>query len=90
MDAGIPAFSITLFVQKKVTSLLASAWLCRKIFLFCRTDSFDGLNCLFFRNHESPIFFFVCLQMVAFEYFQYYLIFDRSDKIYPMELFVNI
>ena len=43
-----------------------------------------------FVTTKSPIFFFVCLQMVAFEYFQYYLIFGRSDKIYPMELFVNI
>ena len=50
--------------------------LCREILLFCRTDNFGGLPWLFFRKSttKSSIFFFICLQMVAFEYFQYDLI----------------
>ena len=61
-----------------------------KYFSFVEQTVFMVFTVYSFVTTKSPIFFFVCLQMVAFEYFQYYLIFDRSDKIYPMELFVNI
>ena len=32
---------------------------------------------------KSPIFFFICLQMVAFENFQYDIIFDISEYVFP-------
>ena len=43
MDDGMPTFTITLFTQKFPISSFKSL-VCRKIFLFCRTDSFGGLS----------------------------------------------
>ena len=69
------------FFTKKFPISSCKRLVCRKIFLFCQTDSFGSLPWLFFRKSttKSPIFFFICLQMVAFEYFQYDLIFDISE-----------
>ena len=80
MDDGMLALTITLFMQKFPISSCKSL-VCRKIFPFCRTDSFGGPPWIFFRKSttKSPIFFFLCLQMVAFEYFQFDLIFDISE-----------
>ena len=77
IDGRISAFTIILFTQKFPISS-CKCLVCCKIFLFCRTDSFRGLPRLFFSKciTESPIFFFICLQMVAFEYFQHDLTFD--------------
>ena len=75
MDGGIPAFTITLFYIS-VSSHQRLA--CRKIFLFC----------LVFPDHsfvttKSPTFFFICLKVVAFEYFQYDLVFNISEWVFP-------
>ena len=67
------------FFTKKFPISFCKRLVFRKIFLFCRTDSFGGLPWLFFRNHWVSNIFFICLQTFAFEYFQYDLIFDISE-----------
>ena len=77
MDGGIPAFTISLFLQGSFPSLLASAWFVLQVFIeqIVRVVFTDYS----FVTTKSPIFIFICLQTVAFEYFQYYLIFDISE-----------
>ena len=67
------------FFTKKFPMFRCKHLGCHKIFLFCRTDCFGGLPWLFFCNHKVSNVFFICLQIVAFEYFQYDLIFDISE-----------
>ena len=67
------------FLTKKFPISSCKCLVCRRIFLFCRTDNFGGLPCLFFCKHSVSNIFFICLQMVALEYFQYDLTFDISE-----------
>ena len=64
---------------KSFPSLLASAWFVKRYFSFA-----EQAVCVVFLDYsfvttKSTIFFSICLQMVAFEYFQYDLIFDISE-----------
>ena len=77
--SGIPAFPITLFLQKSLPSLLVSTWFVIRYFSFVKQAVFVVVPDYSFATTKSPIFFSICLQMVAFEYFQYDLIFDISD-----------
>ena len=49
---------------------------CHNTFFFCGTNSLGGLpsDCSFVTT-KSPTYFFICLQMVVFDYFQCDLIF---------------
>ena len=62
-------FSMTLFI-KTFPILSCKLLVCFKMFLFCRTVSFGGLPFYSFVTAKSPILFFICLQMVIFEYSQ--------------------
>ena len=68
MDGGMSAFTITLFTKKFPISS-CKCLVCCKMFLFCRTDSFWVFSNYFSKTTKSPIFFFICLQVVAFEYY---------------------
>ena len=67
MDGGIPALTVTLFLQKSFPSLLASAWFVVRYFPFVKQTVLVAT--------KSPIFFF----MFGFEYFQYDIKFDISE-----------
>ena len=79
MDGGIHAFPITLFLQKRFPSLLASTCFVIRYFSFVEQAVFVVFPDYSFVTTKSPIFFSICLQMVAFECFQYDLIFDISE-----------
>ena len=103
MDGGIPVFTITHFYKKSFPSLPASSWFIIRYFPFVEQTVlvvFPGYSLV---TIKSPIFSFICLQMVAFEYFQYDLVFNISNNfflhlnadsaswwIHPMGHFVNI
>ena len=71
------------FFTKMISISFCKCFVCRKIFIFCRTDSFAGFPDYSFVTTKSPIFFFVYLQVVAFEYFQYDLILQISEYFFP-------
>ena len=73
------AFLITLFLQKSFPSLLASTCFVIRYFSFVEQAVFVVFPDYTFVTTKPPIFFSICLQMVAFEYFQYDLIFDISE-----------
>ena len=79
MDGEIPAFTITLFLQKSFPSVLASAWFVVRYFSFVKQTVLVVFPDYSLVTTKSPIFFFICLQMVAFEYFQYDLVFGISE-----------
>ena len=79
MDGGIPAFTNILFLQKSFTFLLASAWFVIRYFSFVEETVLVVFPDYSFVTTQSPIFFFICLQMVVLDYFQYDLIFDISE-----------
>ena len=69
--------------------LLPSLFFTRKFPISSRKRSFIEqivlvvfTDCSFITT-KSPIFIFICLQTVAFAYFQYYLIFDISEYVFP-------
>ena len=68
-----------LFLLKSFASLLASAWFVARYFSFVKQTVLVVFPDYSFITNKSLIFFFICLQMVAFEYFQYDLIFDISE-----------
>ena len=77
MDAWI-LLPLLIFTKKfRISS--RKRLVCRKIFLFCQTEVLVVFPDYSFITNKSLIFFFICLQMVAFEYFQYDLIFDISE-----------
>ena len=65
-----------LFLQKNSQSVLASAWFVVRYFSFVEQTVLMVFPDYSFVTTNSPIFFSRCLQMVAFEYFQYEPIFD--------------
>ena len=79
MDGGIPAFTNILFLQKSFTFLLASAWFVIRYFSFVEQTVLVVFPDYSFVTTKSPIFFFICLQMVVFDNFQYDLIFNISE-----------
>ena len=78
MDCGILTFTNTLFLQKSFPFLLASTWLVVRHFSFVKQTVLVVFLDYSFVTAKSPMFFFVCLQMVVFLHFQYDLIFDSS------------
>ena len=83
MNGGIPAFTNTLFLQKIFPISSCKRLVCCKIFLFVEQTVLVVFPDYSFVTTKSQIFFFICLKMVAFEYFQYDLIFDISEKVFP-------
>ena len=79
MDGGMPAFNITFFLQKRFPSLLASARFVVRYFSFVEQTVLVVFLDYSFVTTKFPIFFFIGLQMIAFEYFQYDLILDISE-----------
>ena len=79
MHGGIPAFPITLFLYKRFPSLFASAWFDVRYSSFVEQIVLVVFPDYSFTIAKSLIFFSICLQMVAFEYFQYDLIVDISE-----------
>ena len=79
IDGGIRGFTITLFLQKNFPSLLTSAWFVVRYFSFVGQTVLLVFLDYSFVTTKSPIPFFICLQMIASEYFQYDLIFDISE-----------
>ena len=71
------------FLQIIFPSLLASAWFVIRYFSFGKQTVLVVFPDYFFVTTKSPIFLFICLQMVAFEYFQYDLKFDISEHVFP-------
>ena len=71
-------FSHYSFFYKKVSYLFSQA-LGLSYFSFAEQTDFVVFPDYSFVTIKSPIFFSICLQMVAFEYFQYDLIFDISE-----------
>ena len=72
-------FQLYSFSTKILSISSCKRLVCHNIFLFCGTDSFGGLPSDYsFVTNKSSIFFFICLQMVVFDYFQCDLIFDIS------------
>ena len=69
MDRGIPAFTITLFIDKSFPSFLTSAWFVKRYFSFVKKTVLVVFLDYSFVTTKSPIFFFIYLQMVDFEYF---------------------
>ena len=67
-NTRIRAFTITLFLQKSFPSLLASAWFVVRYFSFVKQTVLLVFPDYSFVTTKSPIFFSICLQMVAFEY----------------------
>ena len=61
------------FFRKRFPISSCKCLVYRKIFLFCQRDSLVGLPDYSFLTTKSGDFF-ICLQMVAFEYFHYDLI----------------
>ena len=80
MDGGMPVFTITLLTKKFPISFCKHLVYC-KIFLFCQKTVLVVFPDYSFITTKSPILFFIC-QMVAFEYFQYDLIFDISEQVF--------
>ena len=78
MDSGIPAFILFFFTKTFPISSWKHLVYC-KIFLFCQKTVLVVFPDYSFITTKSPILFFICPQMVAFEYFQYDLIFDISE-----------
>ena len=72
-------FSHYSFLQKSFPSLLASTCFVIRYFSFVDQAVFVVFPDYSFVTTKPPIFFSICLQMVAFEYFQYDLIFDISE-----------
>ena len=68
MDGEIPAFTITLLLHKSFPSLLTIAWFVVRYFSFVEKIVFVVFPDYSIVTTKSPIFFFICLQMVAFEY----------------------
>ena len=79
MDDGIPAFTKTPFLQEIFPFLLGSTWFFVRYFSFVEKTVLVVFPDYSFVTTKYPIFFFIYLQMVAFEYFQYDLIFDISE-----------
>ena len=79
MDGRIPAFIITLFLHKSFPFILTSASFVVIYFYFVEKTVLVVFSDCPFVTSKSPIFFFIFLQIDAFEYFQYYLIFDVSE-----------
>ena len=77
MDTGIPA--LPLFLQKDLPSLLASSCFVVRYFSFVKQAALVVLTDYSVITTKSPILFFTCPQMVAFEYFQHDLIFHISE-----------
>ena len=75
MDGGIPAFIISLFLQKKFPISSCKRLVYHKFSFVEQTVLMVFLDHSFV-NIKSSIIFFTYLQMVAFEYFQYVLIFN--------------
>ena len=83
-DGGMSALTFILFTQKFfISSCRILVW--RIIFRFCRTDCFG--DHLWFPFHlstaKSTVIIFICLYLVALEYFPYDLIFAISRKLVP-------
>ena len=70
---------LILFYKKIFPSLLASTWFVVRYFSFVEQTVLVIFPDYSFVSTKSPIFFFICLQMIDFEYFQYNLIFDISE-----------
>ena len=66
------------FLHQSFPSLLTSPWFVVKYFSFAKKTVLMVFHDYSFVATKSPIFFFICLQMIAFEYFPYDLIFDIS------------
>ena len=66
------------FLYKSFPSLLTSPWFVVKYFYFAKKTVLMVFPDYSFVTTKSPIFFSICLQMIAFEYFPYDLIFDIS------------
>ena len=67
------------FFTKSFTSLLTSAWFVVRYLSFVEQTVLVVFPDYYFVTTKSPIFFFIWLQMVPFEYFQYDLIFDIDE-----------
>ena len=67
------------FLKKSFPSLLTRTWFVIRYFSFLEQTVLVVFLDYAFVTTKSPIFFLICLQMVAFEYFQYDLIFDISE-----------
>ena len=78
-NGGIHAFPITLFLQKSFPIPLASTCFVIRYFSFVEQAVFVVFPDYSFVTTKPPIFFSICLQIVAFEYFQHDLIFDISE-----------
>ena len=78
-NGEIPAFPITLFLQKSFPSPLASTCFVIRYFSFVEQAVFVVFPDYSFVTTKPPIFFSICLQMVASEYFQHDVIFDISE-----------
>ena len=65
-----------LLLDKKFPSLLASAWFVVKYFSFVKQIVLVVFSDFYYVIVKPPIFLFICLQMFAFEFFQYDLIID--------------
>ena len=79
MDGGMHTFIITHFLQKGFPCLLIITWFVVRYFSFDKQTVLIVFPDYSFVTTKSLIFFFICLQMVAFEYFQYDIIFDISE-----------
>ena len=78
MDGGILAFTVSLFT-KSFSSRLTSAWFVVRYFSFVEQIVLVVFADYFFVTTKSPIFFFIRLLLVVFEYFHYDFIFDISE-----------
>ena len=65
-----------LLLDKKFPSLLACAWFVVKYFSFVKQIVLVVFSDFYYVIAKPPIFLFICLQMFAFEFFQYDLIID--------------
>ena len=71
-----PCFYHYFFLHESFPSLLSITWFIVIYFSFVEQAVFPDYS---FVTTKSPVFFLICLRMVAFEYFQYDLIFDISE-----------
>ena len=68
-----------LFLHKNFPSLLASVCFVERYFSFVEQIVLVAFPDYSLVATKFPILFFICLEVFAFEYFQYHLIFDISE-----------
>ena len=83
MDGGILAFIITFFTIFFIKVFPFSLVLSQNISFMEQTVLVLFPDYFLITSKSPMFFFFVCFPMVDFEYFQYDLIFDISEQVFP-------